>query len=55
MEETTDKLKKAKAATPSHHEIDALARQYWAERGRHHGQAELDWLRAEQELLKRAA
>jgi hypothetical protein len=46
---------KVTATTPTHHEIAELARQYWAERGHHDGQAEQDWLRAEQELLKMAS
>jgi hypothetical protein len=40
---------------PSHQEIARLAQQYWAERGHHDGHAEQDWLRAEQELMKRAS
>ena len=43
------------AITPSHEEIAQLARQYWAERGHLDGQAEQDWLRAEQELMKMAS
>jgi hypothetical protein len=46
---------KVTATTPTHHEIAVLALQYWAERGHHDGQAEQDWLRAEQELLKLAS
>jgi hypothetical protein len=46
---------KVTATTPTHHEIAELARQYWEERGHHHGQHEQDWLRAEQELLKLAS
>ncbi len=46
---------KVTATTPTHHEIAELARQYWVERGHHDGQAEQDWLRAEQELLKLAS
>jgi hypothetical protein len=41
--------------TPTHQEIALLALQYWAERGRQHGQDQADWLRAEQELLKMAS
>ena len=37
---------------PSHHEIAELAKKYWEERGWQDGQAEQDWLRAEQELTK---
>lgn len=40
------------AFRPSYEEIAQLARQYWAERGWQDGQAEHDWLRAEQELMK---
>jgi len=43
------------AFTPSHEEIARLAEQYWAERGRQDGQAEQDWLRAEQELMQMAS
>jgi BRCT domain type II-containing protein len=46
---------KVTATTPSHEEIAMLAQQYWAERGRQDGQAEQDWLRAEQELMKMAS
>lgn len=53
---TTAKTKtvaeKVTAYTPTHEEIARLAQQYWAERGHHDGQAEQDWLRAEQELMK---
>jgi hypothetical protein len=40
---------------PSHEEIAALARYYWAERGHTDGHAEQDWLRAERELMKQAS
>jgi len=43
------------AMTPTHEEIARLAQQYWAERGWQDGQAEQDWLRAEQELMKMAS
>jgi hypothetical protein len=43
------------AFTPTHEEIAQLAQQYWAERGWQDGQAEQDWLRAEQELRKMAS
>jgi hypothetical protein len=43
------------ATTPTHEEIARLAKQYWAERGHEDGQAEQDWLRAEQELVKMAS
>jgi hypothetical protein len=46
---------KVSATTPTHHEIAELARQYWEKRGYYDGQAEEDWLRAEQELLKLAS
>jgi hypothetical protein len=45
----------AKAATPSREEIEQLARRFWADRGYQDGQAEQDWLRAEQELLQMAS
>ena len=40
----------ANAAAPSREEIERLAWKFWAERGRQHGYAEQDWLRAEREL-----
>jgi hypothetical protein len=46
---------KVTATTPTHEEIAQLARQYWAERGWQDGQAEQDWLRAEQELMQMAS
>ena len=46
---------KVTATTPTHEEIAQLAQQYWAERGRQDGQAEQDWLRAEQELMSMAS
>lgn len=42
-------------ATPTHEEIALLAHSYWEQRGYQHGLAEQDWLRAEQNLLKRAS
>jgi len=42
-------------AVPSRDEIARLAEKYWAERGHQDGHAEQDWLRAEQELMKRAS
>jgi hypothetical protein len=46
---------KVTATTPTHEEIALLAQQYWIERGRQDGQAEQDWLRAEQELMSMAS
>ena len=46
---------KVTATMPTHEEIARLAEQYWAERGRQDGQAEQDWLRAEQELMQMAS
>jgi hypothetical protein len=40
---------------PSREEIEKLAQSYWAARGYKDGFAEQDWLRAEQELLKKAS
>ena len=45
----------AKPAKPSHEEIERLAKSYWAARGGNDGDAEQDWLRAEQELLNKAS
>jgi hypothetical protein len=44
-----------KATLPTHEEIAQLAQQYWEQRGYQDGQAEQDWLRAEQELMKMAS
>ncbi len=44
----------ARLAMPPREEIERLARSYWAARGYQDGNAEQDWLRAEQELLKMA-
>jgi Protein of unknown function (DUF2934) len=41
------------ARTPTHEEIAALAYSYWEARGRQHGSALQDWLRAEDELNRR--
>jgi ribosomal protein L17 len=46
---------KVTATTPTHKEIAQLAQRYWAERGWQDGQAEQDWLRAEQELMQMAS
>ncbi len=37
---------------PTHEEIAKLAYSYWESRGRQHGNAVEDWLRAERELTK---
>ena len=37
---------------PTHDQIAALAQRFWAERGYTDGHAELDWLRAERELMQ---
>jgi hypothetical protein len=47
--------KAAKPTMPSREQIEQLARSYWAARGYQDGSAEQDWLRAEQELLKKAS
>jgi len=53
--------KKEKAAPtsrpsmPPREEIEKLARAFWEQRGYQDGYAEQDWLRAEQELLKKAS
>ncbi len=44
-----------KAAAPTREEIERLARSYWEARGYQDGNAEQDWLRAEQELYKMAS
>jgi len=41
------------ALAPTHDEIAGLAYSYWEARGRQGGSPLEDWLRAEQELLKR--
>jgi hypothetical protein len=45
----------AKSVKPSREEIERLAKSYWVARGCKDGDAEQDWLRAEQELLKMAS
>jgi hypothetical protein len=45
----------ANPVKPSREEIERLARKYWAERGYQDGNAEQDWLRAEQELHQKAS
>jgi hypothetical protein len=45
----------SKAALPTHEEIQKLAQKYWAQRGFQEGQAEQDWLRAEEELRQKAS
>lgn len=47
--------KPAAPKMPSREEIEQLARSYWAARGYQDGSAEQDWLRAEQELLRKAS
>jgi hypothetical protein len=42
-------------ARPSREEIEKLAKLYWAQRGYQDGHAEQDWLKAEQDLLKKAS
>ena len=48
-------VKAPKPMMPSREQIEQLARSYWAARGYQDGSAEQDWLRAEQELLKKAS
>ena len=50
-EDGTAKSSKQRS-TLSHEDIAALAHQFFEERHRQHGFDELDWFRAEQELLK---
>ena len=52
---TTEIRKAAEVRPVTHEEIASLAHRYWAERGHPHGQAELDWYRAEQELRGKAS
>lgn len=40
---------------PTREQIAELAHRFWAERGRQHGYAEQDWLRAERELMGKAS
>jgi hypothetical protein len=47
------KLSPVEARTPTNEEIAHLAYSYWEARGRKHGAALEDWLRAERELGKR--
>lgn len=46
---------KVTAINLSHEEIARLAHRFWAERGGQHGHDAEDWLRAEQELLRKAS
>lgn len=50
-----ESIQKARPAGPSHDQIAALARRYWAERGYADGKHEEDWFRAEQELSAKAS
>jgi len=50
----TDAVAEPSVVHPTHDQIAALAQKYWAERGYSDGQAEQDWLRAEQELMRPA-
>ncbi|MGC2640046.1 MAG: DUF2934 domain-containing protein [Acidobacteriaceae bacterium] len=45
----------AARASVSRAEVARLAHKFWAERGHQHGHHVEDWLRAEQELRKRAS
>lgn len=47
------KLSQAVAAEFTREDVARLAYKYWEMRGRQHGYAEEDWLRAEHELLSR--
>lgn len=45
----------AQERSVSHDEVARLAHTYWQQRGHRHGQHEEDWLRAEQELRRKAS
>jgi hypothetical protein len=45
----------SRPSMPPREKIEKLARAYWEQRGYQDGYAEQDWLRAEQELLKKAS
>jgi len=45
----------AQSRNVSHDDIQQLAHRYWAERGQPDGEAEIDWLRAEQDLRGKAS
>jgi hypothetical protein len=49
------KARAPKAQMVSHEEIERLAHRFWAERGYQHGQPEVDWFRAEEELRGKAS
>ncbi|MGB9408088.1 MAG: DUF2934 domain-containing protein [Terracidiphilus sp.] len=51
----TKKTKAVISSKPTREEIERLAKTYWEARGCVDGYAELDWLRAEKELLKTAS
>jgi hypothetical protein len=46
-------LPRIEVRTPTHEEIAKLAYSYWEARGRGHGSALMDWLRAERDLNRR--
>lgn len=52
---TATKKKSTEGQPVSHDDIRQLAHQYWAERGHPDGEADIDWLRAEQELRGKAS
>jgi len=47
---TEAKSEPTKTSVVSREEIERLAYRFWVERGYEHGDAKMDWLRAEQEL-----
>jgi len=49
------KSEPAETRVVSHEEIEKLAYGFWMERGCRNGDAEMDWLRAEQELRSTAS
>jgi len=52
---TVPVAKAASAIAPAREQIEQLAKEHWAARGGQDGYAEQDWLRAEQELRKKAS
>jgi hypothetical protein len=44
-------MEPGESTSPSREDIEQLAYMYWEARGRPEGSPEVDWLRAEQELL----
>jgi hypothetical protein len=49
------KPKTTEIRSVSHEEIEKLAHRFWTERGYQHGEPEIDWFRAEEQLRGKAS